>query len=562
MKHRQWMQGNWLEYGMSRLWQCGAAIVVALALIGCLLPGSVVASEWATASIERGYVLDGMASDLSNPLRPCSPALQQQLDRQASLAAPPGGWPGTPQAVVVFNIFRGEVMIGHGERVACGDMFDARTRDSRFRAGVGQVVVPPAGNTDPIIVAWQSPLRPEWVPTIKVGGPSPLQQLDTARLVMRTAWMAVVLSLALSSLMGWIATRDRVFLYYTASCGLFFVWQAVLTGLSGYPYPWLPTGQWLSHWQVGLTLMATLLMLAALWYLCAGHLLLAFTRDLAPLLLLVAVGCVLGLPWLPPGWLSALAITPQVLMVLGGLLLVTVALLAQLRGLRSGLLGMLGLVPFLTLVFGELAGARWLVIYRVEIMQAVATWLLMITAYALNRRLGLLRLQRDEMRRLADTDGMTGLTNRRAGMLRLARLRNEAATHGQPLSIGFLDVDHFKSINDTYGHDIGDQVLVAVARVLSESVRNHEDVVRMGGEEFLLLLPGVDQEHAVERMEAIRERLGEIQLRAHAPGLTVSASIGVVRCGPGDVDADALLRRADHAMYAAKQAGRNRVQLA
>lgn len=532
-----------------------------LALAACLVPVRAVAADWAAASIERGFVLDGTASTLTNPLRPCTPLMLQALDRQATLQAPPGGWPGTPQAVVVFNIFRGEVMISHGERATCGDMFDARTRDSRFRAGVGQVVVPPAGNTDPVIVAWQAPLRPEWVPTIKLGGPSPLQQLDTARLLMRAACMAVGLSLALSALMGWLATRDRVFLYYTASCTLFFVWQAMLTGLIGYPHPWWPLGDGLAQWQVGLTLVVTALMLTSLWYLCAGHLLLDFSRRLILLMLLLVGLCALSLPLLPLPVLAGLAIAPQVVMVLGGVLIVAVALLAQLRGLRSGLLGLVGLIPFMALVVAELIGARILVTYRVECMQVVATWLLMITAYALNRRLGLLRLQRDEMHRLASTDAMTGLSNRSSGMLRLAQLQAEAAASGQPLSIGFLDVDHFKSINDTYGHDIGDQVLVAVSRVLAESVRSVDDAARMGGEEFLLLLPGVDSAAALARMEVIVQRLGEIQLRAAAPGLDVTASIGVAQWGREDADAAQLLRRADQAMYAAKQAGRNRVHL-
>lgn len=533
-----------------------------LVVIACLVPAPARASDWAAASIERGFVLDGTPSTLSNPLRACTPQMLQALDRQATLQAPPGGWPGTPQAVVVFNIFRGEVMISHGERLTCGDMFDARTRDSRFRAGVGQVVVPEAGNTEPVIVAWQAPLRPEWVPTIKLGAPSPLQQLDTARLLMRAACMAVGLSLALSALMGWLATRDRVFLYYTASCILFFVWQAMLTGLIGYPYPWWPLGNGLAQWQVGLTLAVTALMLTSLWYLCAGHLLLDFSRRLIPWLLLLVGVCALSLPLLPMPVLAALAITPQVVMVLGGVLIVAVALLAQLRGLRSGLLGLVGLIPFMALVVAELIGAQILVTYRVEYMQLVATWLLMITAYALNQRLGLLRVQRDEMHRLASTDAMTGLSNRRSGMLRLAQLQAEAAASGQPLTIGFLDVDHFKSINDTYGHDIGDQVLVAVSRVLAESVRSIDDAARMGGEEFMLLLPGVDSEAALARMEAIRERLTQIQLRAAAPGLNVTASIGVAQWGRQDNDAVSLLRRADQAMYTAKQAGRNRVHLA
>ena len=517
--------------------------------------------DWSAASFERGYVLEGAPSVAPNPIRDCPPAILDQLDRQASVAAPPGGWPGTPQAVVVFNISRGEVMISHGNRVSCGDMFDARTRDSRFRAGVGQVVVPPAGNTEPIIVAWQTPLRAEWVPTIALGGPSPLQQQDTARLLVRAACMAVGLALALTALLGWVASRDRVFLYYAVGCMVFFAWQALLNGLVGYPYPWLPLGPWLAPLQAASALLVTALMLAALWYLCAGTLLLPASQRWMRRLLLVAAGMAVGLMLLPEPALRLLAITPQVLMVLGVLLIVGFGLLAQLRGYRDGLLGWLALLPFLGWVVAELVGARLLVLYRVEVMQGVATWLTMITAYAFNRRLGLMRLQRDEMRRLADTDGLTGLPNRRVGLQRLAQLI-EQARRGTQLSIGFVDVDHFKSINDTYGHEVGDQVLVAVGRAMDELVRSGQDVVRMGGEEFLVMLPGVDLAAAHVRMEEIRQQLQQIQLRATAPGLVVTASIGVAQLTAGDPDMASLLRRADEAMYAAKQQGRNLVRLA
>nr|WP_259394609.1 GGDEF domain-containing protein [Stenotrophomonas koreensis] len=161
------------------------------------------------------------------------------------------------------------------------------------------------------------------------------------------------------------------------------------------------------------------------------------------------------------------------------------------------------------------------------------------------------------MRRLADTDGLTGLPNRRVGLQRLNQLITQAGTTGV-LSIGFVDVDHFKAINDTYGHDVGDKVLVEVARVMAESVRA-DDVVRMGGEEFLVMLPGVDLAGARARMQAIGEQLAQIQLRSSAPGLLVTASIGIAQYHPGDMDMAALLRRADQAMYGAKQQGRNQV---
>lgn len=534
-------------------WACA----LLLALLACLLPSTVLAQGWSTASFERGYVLEGQASDHLDPQRGCDPDVIGRLDHQAQLMPPPGGWPGSPQAVLVANVFAGEVMIAHGQRVTCGLMSDARTRDSRFRSSVGQVVVPAAGNLEPIVVAWQSPIRPEWIPTIMLGGPSPLQQQDTARLLVRAACMAVTLALALSALLGWMASRDRMFLLYTASCVVFFIWQALITGLFGYPYPWLPVGDWAVQWQAATSLMATALMLAGLWLLCGGLRLLPGSGKVVGRLLQLVLLLSLGAMLLPEAAFSMFAIAPQVLMTLGAVLVVGMALLAQLRGMRDGLLGWLGLAPFLVLVAGELLGARWLVLYRIEALQLVATWLLLITAFAFNRRLGLLREQRDQMQRLADTDGLTGLPNRRVGLQRLGLLIGQAGDRGL-LSVGFVDVDHFKAINDTYGHDVGDKVLVEVARVMSESVRS-DDVVRMGGEEFLVMLPGVDLAGAQARMQQIGEQLAQIQLRSTAPGLLVTASIGVAQYHPGDVDMTALLRRADQAMYAAKQQGRNQV---
>ena len=109
-------------------------------------------------------------------------------------------------------------------------MHDARTRDSRFRAGVGLVVVPEAGDHEPIVVSWTRPLKPRWVPTIQLGAPSPVQQNDTARLLVRAACIAVAIALALSALMGWVTTRDRSFLVYVGAVPCSVLWQAVLGG--------------------------------------------------------------------------------------------------------------------------------------------------------------------------------------------------------------------------------------------------------------------------------------------------------------------------------------------
>jgi len=180
-------------------------------------------------------------------------------------------------------------------------------------------------------------------------------------------------------------------------------------------------------------------------------------------------------------------------------------------------------------------------------------------AYGLNRRLGNLRQQRDEMRQLADTDALTGLPNRRAGLRQLERHMLRARKDGLPLSIGFLDIDLFKQINDRFGHEVGDAVLVSVANALLAAVRDRDDVIRMGGEEFLVLLPGTRAEVALPRLEQLREKIARQAADLHHDGLVVTVSIGLAEMLAQGDDLTALLRRADNAMYQAKRGGRDRV---
>jgi diguanylate cyclase (GGDEF)-like protein len=221
--------------------------------------------------------------------------------------------------------------------------------------------------------------------------------------------------------------------------------------------------------------------------------------------------------------------------------------------------GLAAVLPLLVIELADLFGSRLLVQYRVEIIQLSVTWFLMVSAYSLNRGLGRLRQQRDEMRHLADTDALTGLPNRRAGLRQLEQYMQQARASAQPLSIGFLDIDLFKQINDRYGHDVGDEVLVLVARTLAQGVRNKMDVIRMGGEEFLVLLPGTTADVAAPRLEQMREKITHNARNLQHEGLVVTVSIGLAQLQARDEDVAGLMRRADNAMYRAKRAGRNRV---
>ena len=165
----------------------------------------------------------------------------------------------------------------------------------------------------------------------------------------------------------------------------------------------------------------------------------------------------------------------------------------------------------------------------------------------------------DHFRDLAHRDALTGLWNRRYVNEHVPALLQEAADQGRPFSLALLDLDHFKRINDTLSHATGDTVLQNVAELLTEAAPGAALAARMGGEEFLLVLPGTDAAEAQARCERLR-----LRIRAHGwepitGALQVTTSIGVTTAVDGCGSFTALLSQADHNLYAAKSAGRDRV---
>ena len=162
-------------------------------------------------------------------------------------------------------------------------------------------------------------------------------------------------------------------------------------------------------------------------------------------------------------------------------------------------------------------------------------------------------------RELALRDPLTGLLNRRYVDSELPALLGAAADADSPLAIGLLDLDHFKLVNDTFSHAVGDQVLSQIAGLLNEAAASSRPAglaARMGGEEFLLVLSG---DLLAERYEALRKRVEAHEWGRIAQGLAVTVSMGVTRLRPGRTTQSALLGRADRFLYIAKNAGRNRV---
>ena len=160
----------------------------------------------------------------------------------------------------------------------------------------------------------------------------------------------------------------------------------------------------------------------------------------------------------------------------------------------------------------------------------------------------------------AETDPLTGVANRRKIAGLLDQSITAALTTGRPLSVAMVDLDHFKAINDRFGHLVGDEVLVRVARLVEGSLRGADVVGRIGGEEFVILLPLADGDQAAAVAERVRLTIAAGTPADH-PDLSVTASVGVATLAPGE-NAAALLHRADCALYAAKESGRNTLRRA
>jgi diguanylate cyclase (GGDEF)-like protein len=162
---------------------------------------------------------------------------------------------------------------------------------------------------------------------------------------------------------------------------------------------------------------------------------------------------------------------------------------------------------------------------------------------------------REQMRHFAEHDDLTGLVNHRIVIERLRSEVDRSRRQGVPLSIVMVDLDHFKTVNDTYGHATGDAVLKEVGAVFERSVRSYDWVGRYGGEEFLLILPGTTFTDARKRAEQMRLTLQATEIVDNGSLIRVTASLGVASGFPRDYES--LIRAADSALYRAKNSGRN-----
>ncbi len=256
-------------------------------------------------------------------------------------------------------------------------------------------------------------------------------------------------------------------------------------------------------------------------------------------------------------WIAAMHFNPAPSVVMLAMLSMDKAGIGGLKMLARCLAALVVAAIAVALVFGiEPQLMQSGIVARLSAVPLLIIYPIMVglTAHQLARQV---RLQNLQLTALSNTDGLTALPNHTAWQEAVEREYARARRGGQKAAVLMIDLDHFKQINDNYGHPAGDAVLRELAAILRESLRGHDMPGRYGGEEFGVLLPGSDGPGAEVIAERIRKRIEQASFGAER-ALHVTTSIGCAALEPGDASAAAWIARADRALYLAKAAGRNR----
>ena len=211
-------------------------------------------------------------------------------------------------------------------------------------------------------------------------------------------------------------------------------------------------------------------------------------------------------------------------------------------------------------LFASIGGwAKWLPWIVVALVAVLGLVVLGLLLRSNAERVRLAALSR-KLAEAASTDTLTGLANRRALQARLAQASAFASRYGEELSVLMIDLDHFKRINDTYGHDAGDIVLVAVAETMRQVFRDSDIFGRWGGDEFLAVLPNTDAEGALDAGMRLCERVRATDIAEYDLLEPITLSVGCTSAIGGEPHD--LIRQADNSLFEAKRAGRSRVGVA
>jgi diguanylate cyclase (GGDEF)-like protein len=399
---------------------------------------------------------------------------------------------------------------------------------------------------------------------VRISDYASYQAGDLRHVRLSTLFASVEAAMLLVILCFWVVLRDRMFLYFLAYMGAQLVYQSAS---SGELYA-LPGTEWLAPLgyhpgQFAAALAAALSISFILEFAALREVVPRLARVLAWLRWPYFVfAVVLWIPALRPDlWLPN---TVNLLLVVSTLAALLAGWRAWRRGSRQAGFFLIAWLPLLALtllrVTQLIAGLQLPAWLEYGFPASMAYAAVVITVGLADRTLQV-RHERDQAHRLAENDPLTGVLNRRAILDRLHEGWKSARGNGESLAVLFLDLDHFKRINDTRGHSAGDACLRAVVGAIQEQLGAADHLGRYGGEEFLIVLRWVSSRVAQQIAERICARAAELRVTVGGEPIALTVSIGVAVMDAATPSAETLVECADTAQYRAKALGRNRVVL-
>ncbi|HEU4532089.1 MAG TPA: diguanylate cyclase [Steroidobacteraceae bacterium] len=376
-----------------------------------------------------------------------------------------------------------------------------------------------------------------------------------------------LMAVAVAALLIWFVLKDKMFVFYALLFSMQALYMAYQSG-QGFEWPFLsfalPLG---SHaWNVPAALSGAAACLfvreitdvkrfSPLIYRIFGWFAVAFT-----VLALANIADLIGLG-------GIVAMIGNLIFVSAAAFTLVAAFMAWRRGSRAagwfliawGLLETFTIATAIGLLLREAEDITGLLYYGLPLSMVGAA---VFIALGVADRLREQRAALTEAQRRAQTDPLTGVLNRRSIVERLEAACARAQARGLPISILFIDLDHFKQINDTYGHAAGDACLRAIIDPIHAELRQSDVIGRYGGEEFVVILSSADSTAAHPIAQRILERVAEVSVEGFGTPIRLTCSIGVAASDTLGVWGDRLIAQADAAVYAAKRSGRNRVQVA
>jgi len=388
------------------------------------------------------------------------------------------------------------------------------------------------------------------------------REYEKTRLIVSAAMYASLIAFAVIAGCYWVALRERMFADYT--CYLLSL-ILFMTASAGLLYV-APGGDWLGRlgihgqWAAATAAIGFAIGFARDFLDIGRHApRLLPTMDRLRTALLCSAVAIAAWPW--PA--SRFGMVVVIVLLAVNLLMISLGVRAALARDRYGYYFLAGWIP-LTIATSvrsmQAAGLVDIAANDVYLYALGAVWeALALTLGIADRVLGF-RRERDVARKMAEEDMLTGVQSRRAIEMQLRALASEARAGGSGLGVLFVDIDHFKSINDRFGHGIGDACLASVAQRLQAELRDGDHLGRWGGEEFVALLPGANLDNAHHTSERILRAVSADPVQIASGEVSITVSIGIAVLDPMHDDMHSLLHRADSALYRAKANGRNRVE--